>query len=365
MRRRKFLGSIGPLGALFASAPSALAFQPDPPNKFVPHPPYLKEGDFIGITCPAGSIDSRDARYAEVMLGRWGLKTKIGNTIGKDWNRFAGTDEERAADFQRQLDDPVIKAIIFGRGGYGTMRMMDKVNWEGFKKNPKWLIGYSDITAFHCHINKNFGIPTIHGRMAAGFGTQEDYSEISLKDALTGKPLMYKWKGFRLNRSGSTQGTLVGGNLSMIYAMQAGPSELDTKGKILFIEDVSEYKYTVDRMLMNLKRSGKLENLAALLVGGFTQTKEDADGYFNMSMEELIFEKVQEYEYPVCFGFPAGHQSPNLALKFGMLHQLVIGQEECMIAEPHALQPFAPITFGHDSIPAPVDTIQNFQLPLP
>jgi muramoyltetrapeptide carboxypeptidase len=365
MQRRSFLEKFGSLGALVAASPSLLAFKPDPPAKYVPHPPYLKEGDFVGITCPAGSIDQKDARYAEVMLSRWGLKTKIGKTIGKDWNRFAGTDEERAADLQHQLDDPMVKAIIFGRGGYGTMRMMDKINWDGFKKNPKWLIGYSDITAFHCHINRNFGIPTIHGRMAAGFGTVEDYSETSLKNALTGKPLMYKWKSFGLNRPGSVQGQLVGGNLSLIYAMQASPSELDTKGKILFIEDVSEYKYTVDRMLMNLKRSGKLENLAALLVGGFTQTKEDADGYFRMTMEDIIFEKVAEYKYPVAFAFPAGHQSPNLALKFGMPHQLVIGEEECMLAEPHAIQPFAPITFGHDSIPAPIDTLQNFQQPMP
>jgi muramoyltetrapeptide carboxypeptidase len=353
------------MGALVAASHSAVAFQPDPPVKFVPHPPYLKEGDFVGITCPAGSIEMGDARYAEVMLGRWGLKTKFGKTIGKDWNRFAGTDEERAADFQRQLEDPVIKAIIFGRGGYGTMRMMDKVNWDIFKKNPKWLIGYSDITAFHCHVHRNFGIPTIHGRMAAGFGTQEDYSETSLKLALTGKPLMYKWKTYRLNRNGSAHGILVGGNLSLIFAMQAGPSELDTKGKILFIEDVSEYKYTVDRMLMNLKRSGKLDNLAGLLVGGFTQTKTDGEGYFNMSMEEIILEKVKEYDYPVAFGFPAGHQSPNLALKFGMPHQLIIGEQDCLLAEPHALQPFAPVSFGHDSIPVPVDTLRDFRNPLP
>jgi muramoyltetrapeptide carboxypeptidase len=357
MQRRNFLEKFGSLGAMVAASPALLAFTPDPPSKYVPHPPYLKSGDYIGITCPAGSIDTKDARYAEVMLARWGFRTKIGSTIGKDWNRFAGTDEERAADLQRQLDDPIIKAIIFGRGGYGAMRMMDKVNWESLKKNPKWLIGYSDITAFHCHIHRNLGIPTIHGRMAAGFGTQEDYSEISLKETLSGKPIMYKWRPNNLNRSGNTNGLLVGGNLSLIYAMQASKSELDTENKILFIEDVSEYKYTVDRMLMNLKRSGKLEKLAGLIVGGFTETKEDADGYFSISMEELILEKVKEYDYPVCFGFPAGHQRPNLAIKFGLPYLLKVSAEECILAEPHALQPFMPMTFGHDSIPAPVENL--------
>lgn len=350
------------MGAIFAASPSLLAFAPDPPSKYVPIPPYLKPGDFIGITCPAGSIDVKDARYAEVTLSRWGFKTKLGSTIGKDWNRFAGTDEERALDLQRQLDDPILKAIIFGRGGYGTIRMMDKINWDGFKKNPKWLIGYSDITALHCHISKNFGIPTIHGRMASGFGTQEDYSEISLKEALSGKPLMYNWEPSKLNRTGVANGLLVGGNLSLICAMQASQSELDTEKKILFIEDVSEYKYTVDRMLMNLKRSGKLEKLAGLVVGGFTGTKIDEDGFFTMSMEELILEKVREFDFPVCFGFPAGHQKPNLAIKFNLPYILKVSPEGCTLGEPHAIQPFLPQPFGHDTIPAPVNNAPNIQL---
>jgi muramoyltetrapeptide carboxypeptidase len=357
MRRRQFLERLGPLGGLLAAAPAALAFTPDPPRTAGPYPPYLKEGDFVGITCPAGSVAYQNARYAESALKRWGLKTKIGSTVGKDWHRFAGTDEERATDFQRQLDDPIIKAIMFGRGGYGTMRMMDKINWDGFKKNPKWLIGYSDITAFHCHVASNFGIPTVHGKMALGFNGGESPSEVSVRDAIMGKPLMYKWEKHPLNREGKADGLLVGGNLSLIYAMQAGPSELDTKGKILFIEDVSEYKYTVDRMLMNLKRSGKLKSLSGLIVGGFTQTKMDGDGYFSMSMEDIILEKVKEYDYPVAFGFPAGHQTPNLALKLGVPYHLDIKEEFCVIAEPHAIQPFFPEVFGHDSIPEPSNII--------
>lgn len=356
MQRRDFLQKLGPLGVTMAAAPGLVAFTNEPAAKRGPNPPYLKPGDFIGITCPAGPIDQKEARYAEVMLGRWGYKTKLGNTIGKNWNRFAGTDEERAADFQRLLDDPIVKAILFGRGGYGTMRMMDMVNWDSFRANPKWLVGFSDITAFHCHVNRNFGIPTIHGRMAGGFGSQEDESEISLRDTLSGKPQVYRWPKHTLNRAGLAEGTLVGGNLSLIYAMQASPSELDTTGKILFIEDVSEYKYTVDRMLMNLKRSGKLSKLAGLIVGGFTTTKEEGEGYFTASMDEIIFEKVKEFGYPVAFGFPAGHQRPNLALKFGMPFILNTAFEECVLAEPSGLNPMLPVNFGHDTITAPIDS---------
>jgi muramoyltetrapeptide carboxypeptidase len=362
MLRRDFLNRLGPLGATIASVPALFSFKTEPSLSKGPHPPYLKPGDFIGITCPAGTIDQREARYAEVMLGRWGYKTKLGNTIGKNWHRFAGTDEERATDLQRLLDDPVVKAIIFGRGGYGTMRMMDMVNWESFKKNPKWLVGYSDITAFHCHINRNFAIPTIHGRMAGGFGSVEDDSELSLKEVLSGKPMNYRWRPNALNRTGNAEGILVGGNLSLIYAMQAGPSELDTTNKILFIEDVSEYKYTVDRMLMNLKRSGKLSKLAGLVVGGFTATKEEAEGYFTMSMEEIIFEKVREYKFPVCFGFPAGHQRPNLAMKFGMTYSMKVNEQECILGEPEGFRPQFPAPYGHDSIPAPPDGIPNLPL---
>ena len=357
MQRRSFLQRLGPLGISLAAAPGLVAFTNEPAAKRGPNPPYLKPGDYIGITCPAGTIDQKEARYAEVMLGRWGYKTKLGQTIGKNWNQFAGTDEERAADFQRLLDDPMVKAILFGRGGYGTMRMMDLVNWDMFKKNPKWLVGYSDITAFHCHVNRNFGIPTIHARMAGSFGTMEDESEISLRDTLSGKPQVYHWKAQPLNRQGMGEGILVGGNLSLIYAMQAGPSELDTTGKILFIEDVSEYKYTVDRMLMNLKRSGKLSKLAGLIIGGFTAIKEEEEGFFTISMNEIIFEKVREYGFPVAFGFPAGHQRPNLALKFGMPFKFNVTEADCVLAEPEGFNPLMPINFGHDTITVPIDSL--------
>lgn len=353
MDRRNFLQKLGPLGTVALSASSLTAFaETDPPRIPGYPPPYLKKGDYIGITCPAGAIDQRDARYSEVMLERWGFKTRFGSTIGRRWQQFGGTDEERVADFQQMLDDPNLKAILFGRGGYGTMRIMDKVNWDHFKKYPKWLIGYSDITAFHCHVSRCFGIPTIHSRMAGGFGSQEDVSEISLKKTLYGEPIQYRWPSETFNRPGKAEGILVGGNLSLIYAMQASKSELDTNGKILFIEDVSEYKYTVDRMLMNLKRSGKLDNLKGLLVGGFTSIKKEDVAYFTMSIEEIIYEKVKEFDYPVCFNFPGGHQQPNLAIKLGMTYNLEVKAGSGQLTELRNAFPNPPLPFT-DSINIP------------
>jgi muramoyltetrapeptide carboxypeptidase len=359
MRRRNFLQYLAPLGAGLLGGQELLARTTDPAMKLGPNPPYLKPGDMLGITCPAGSIEPKDARYTEVMVAKWGFKTRVGSTVGKHWQRFAGTDMERAADFQRMIDDPYIRAIIFGRGGYGVIRMMDYINWDNFKKHPKWLVGFSDITALHCHVNRNFSIPTIHARMAGGFNAVEDESEISLRDILSGKQVDYRWKAHPLNRAGKATGMLVGGNLSMIYAMQASQSELDTTQKILFLEDVSEYKYTIDRMLMNLKRSGKLHNLAGLIIGGFTGIKEEeVDGFFSMSLEEIILEKVKEFSCPVSFGFPAGHQKPNLAIKLGMHYTLFTGIGESNLTEitdPHPALPLQPYL---DSIaPPPADSI--------
>jgi muramoyltetrapeptide carboxypeptidase len=200
-------------------------------------------------------------------------------------------------------------------------------------------------------VHTQFGIPTIHADMVNGFNGLEDASSRSLHQALTGQRTEYNFEGYTLNRGGQSSGQLVGGNLSLIYAMQASPSELKTEGKILFIEDVSEYKYTVDRMMMNLKRSGKLKNLAGLIVGGFTATKEDTEVNYPMTMEEIIMEKVQEYNYPVCFHFPAGHQKINLALKLGMHYNLYVTDATCSlseVADPHPVIP--PATRYSDSI---------------
>lgn len=366
MNRKAFFQTLLPLGLGLAFSKSAL-LAIDLPVKPLPHyiPPYLKPGDTIGITCPAGPIEKKDAERCLAALRRWGFKARLGQSVGDSWQRFGGTDKERAADFQHLLDDPKIKAILFGRGGYGVMRMMDRINWSCFEQNPKWLIGYSDITALHCHVQQNFGIATLHADMVNGFGETEDDSAISIQKALIGQPIHYRFAGNALNRPGFATGPVVGGNLSLLYAMQGSKSALKTDGKILLIEDVHEYKYTVDRMLMNLKRSGMLDNLKGLLVGGFTRSKEDLDLDFSLSMEELIYEKVAEFDYPVCFGFPSGHQKQNLAVKLALPYSITVNKQSCLFAEQNLFAASAPINMPvNDSLPSNYLPVAD-SLPLP
>ena len=306
---------------------------PDPvPGTSIKMPPYLKPGDTIGITCPAGPVMAADLKLCREAIRNWGLKVRFGDTVDHLWQRYGGTDEERAADFQRMLDDDRINAIMFGRGGYGVMRMMDKINWDKFARQPKWLIGFSDITAFHCHVQAVYDIPTIHADMGNGFNGTDDGAAISLRNMLMGHKQEHKCDGYYLNRPGKSMGKLVGGNLSLLVAMQGSKSAIKTDGKILLIEDVSEFKYTIDRMMMNLKRSGMLDKLAGIVFGAFTATKSNEDPY-PMSLEEIIFEKVKEYEYPVCFHFPAGHQRENLALKLGTYYQLEVSKYSTLLSE--------------------------------
>jgi muramoyltetrapeptide carboxypeptidase len=339
MNRTQFLHTILPvtLGAFFSKKAFAVSDTASQPL-FSRTPKYLQPGDTIAVTCPAGPVEKGEIQNCITALESWGFKTKIGHTVGSHWQRFGGTDEERAADLQGCLDDEQVAAVLFARGGYGVMRIMDKINWERFAEHPKWLVGYSDITAIHCHVNTLYKIPTLHAPMASSFKSQPDEASESIKQALTGQAIHYKFAGNAYNKCGQTTGEMVGGNLSMIYAMQASKSELNTDGKILLIEDVSEYKYTIDRMLMNLKRSGKLEKLAALVVGGITGIKTDAETNYPVSIEELVYEKVKEYNYPVCFHFPAGHQRLNLALKLGMQYQLNVGKNDCSLKEQAGLR---------------------------
>ena len=340
MKRKDFLQRL-------AAASTGLLFtkfgwsRPDPilPTLSALTPPYLKPGDTIGITCPASPMEVEDLQQCTTAIERWGLKFRYGNTVNAHWERFGGTDADRATDLQQMLDDDKINVILFGRGGYGVMRMMDKLNWSKFMKKPKWLVGYSDITAIHCQVHNVCGIPTIHADMGNGFGDEEDASSLSLKKMLMGEMQPYRADPFALNRYGEAWGKLVGGNLSLVTAMLGSPSALNTNGKILFIEDVSEYKYTVDRMMLMLKRSGLLSNLAGLVVGGFTAVKKDEEEIepikdkFLMTIEDIICEKVAEYSYPVCFRFPAGHQKVNLALKLGASYHLQVDGTQTLLAE--------------------------------
>jgi muramoyltetrapeptide carboxypeptidase len=297
-------------------------------------PPYLVAGDTIAITCPAGAVDLSKLQCCCTTMEKWGLNVSFGKTVGKHWQRFGGTDRERLEDFQQLLDDKNVKAILFGRGGYGTMRIIDQLNWEQFKKHPKWLVGYSDLTVVHLHVHSNLNICTLHADMSNGFSDDaNDPSAVSLRQALFGEKLEYTVKGHQKNKTGKAAGKLVGGNLTIVNACAASNSDISTKGKILFIEDVSEYKYNIDRMMMTLKRSGKLDKLAGLVVGEFTATKTDEEGQFDVAVEDIIFEKVKEYNYPVCFHFPAGHIAANRALKMGCNVELTVDSNTVTLTE--------------------------------
>ncbi len=332
MNRKNFLQRIIPASAALLWGRDLLA-SPTTTTHHGKLPKYLKPGATIAITCPASPMTLEDVQYCVTTLQNWGYKVRLGNTIGLQWQRFAGTDDQRANDLQTLLDDDDVDAVLFGCGGYGVMRMMDKINWRKFAAKPKWLVGFSDITAFHCHINRLYGIPTLHADMANGFTGMQDAPALSIKDALSGKKIEYTASPNQLNRNGTASGVLVGGNLSLIYAMQGSKSELQTHGKILLIEDRGEYKYNVDRMLMNLKRSGKLNHLSGLVAGGFSASKEAEEINYTLSIEEIIYDKVKEYNYPVCFNFPVGHQAENMALKLGMNYRLSVTNEGCSLKE--------------------------------
>jgi len=250
------------------------------------------------------------------LLQSWGLEVILGETVTASYHQFAGNDDLRARDMQRFLDDDSIKAIIAARGGYGTIRMIDKLDFAHFAKHPKWIVGFSDITVLHTHIQANYGIQTIHGQMPVNIMDGSAQSLQTLKMALFGEELNYEIAPHHLNRAGEGTGELIGGNLSLLIAVSGSVSDINYDGKILFIEDVGEYLYAIDRMLYNLKRAGKLSNLAGLIVGGFTEIK-DNDIPFGQTVEEIIMALVAEYDYPVCFNFPAGHLPDNRALVFG------------------------------------------------
>lgn len=299
------------------------------------NPAYLQKGDTIGIACPAGYMAIDKAQTCIDILQDWGYTVRIGNTLGKEAvNYFSGTDEERLADFQQLLDDEEVKAILCGRGGYGTSRIIDQLNFDKFKENPKWIIGYSDVTVFLSHIYRNYKITSLHAPMASAFndeGYKNEYIQ-SLKDALEGNKIKYTINTHELNRKGEAIGELVGGNLSMLTHLIGSASEPKTKGRILFIEDIGEYYYKVDRMLMQLKRAGKLENLAGLIVGGFADM-QDTTMPFGQDIDNLILDKVKEYEYPVCFNFPVGHQTNNYAMKVGAGFKLKVGKNKVVLEE--------------------------------
>jgi muramoyltetrapeptide carboxypeptidase len=291
--------------------------------------PYLKKGHKIAITCPAKKLPS-PMTDAVALLQSWGLEVVLGDTVNASYHQFAGDDDLRARDLQRFLDDDSIKAIIAARGGYGVIRMIDKVDFSHFAQHPKWLIGFSDITVLHTHLFGNYQLQSIHGQMPINIPDASARSLDTLRKALFGESLNYEFKSHTLNRSGDGNGILVGGNLSLLVTVSGSVSDIDYAGKVLFIEDVGEYLYAIDRMLRNLKRAGKLANLAGLIVGGFTDVK-DNDIPFGQTVPEIIMEIVKEYDYPVCFDFPAGHIPDNCSLILGRSMDLSVQEQRVTV----------------------------------
>lgn len=285
-------------------------------------PPNLLKGDKIGIVAPARKVSEEEMRFAVDTLRKWGLEVVFGKNLFSEDHQYSGADSQRTDDLQAMLDDDSVKAIISARGGYGTLRIIDKLHFQHFKKHPKWIIGYSDITVLHSHIHQNFGTETLHATMPINFHKDTESVE-TLRKLLFGEKLSYDIPGHVLNRNGEASGQLVGGNLSLLYALQASSSDINTDSKILFMEDLDEYLYHIDRMMMSLKRSGKLSKIAGLLVGGMTDMKDNQTP-FGKTAEEIILGAVAEFNYPVCFGFPAGHTTKNLALPFGRRAKLKV-----------------------------------------
>ncbi len=293
-------------------------------------PPFLKKGDSIYILSTARKITVEELAPAIEAFEQWGLNVIIGETIGLQDNQYAGADDQRLRDFQKAIDDPAIKAIICARGGYGTVRMMDDVNYDEFMKSPKWIAGFSDVTYLHTHISNNIGIQSIHSIMPVQFPKSSPEAIETLRRELFGEPNEYAIPVHSLNRAGSADGILIGGNLSILYSITGTRSGINTSGKILFLEDIDEYRYHIDRMMMNLKRSGKLQDLAGLIVGGFSDIKDNPIP-FGKGAYEIIAEHIQAFNYPVCFNFPAGHVTDSRALVIGKTYKLHVAPGEVKI----------------------------------
>ncbi|MEQ1552669.1 MAG: LD-carboxypeptidase [Ferruginibacter sp.] len=298
-------------------------------------PPYLKKGDTIAITCPAGFMLKERVKTCVDTLKKQGYKVIVGKTVGgKSKTYFSGTDNERMVELQSFLDNKNIKAILCGRGGYGTGRIIDKLNFTKLIQHPKWVIGFSDITILHSHIVSNYNIATLHAPMAAAFANDAHNPEnvITLLNALKGEKSNYKIKPYTLNKLGEAKGKLIGGNLALLANAIGTVSGINTKNAILFIEDIGEQLYAVDRMMYQLKRTGKLKNLAALIVGDFTDI-QNTDKPFGKTIYEIINDIVAEYNYPVCYNFPVGHGNENRALKVGVRYTLTVNKSGVELIE--------------------------------
>jgi muramoyltetrapeptide carboxypeptidase len=283
-------------------------------------PPILKRDDKVAIVAPSRKTTLAEIEPAKQVMQGWGLNVVTGKTIGTNYFQFAGTDEERIEDFQAMLDDPTVKAIFCARGGYGLSRIIDDIDFRQFIKRPKWICGYSDVTVLHSHLTAVYGLSSLHCSMPVNFSSNSQESLDNIRKVLFGGKLIYHLQNNfeRHMREGKVVAPVCGGNLSLLAHLIGTDSDVDTTGKILFLEDVDEYLYNVDRMMVQLKRAGKLENLAGLVVGHFSKMKNlDESNPFGKTAYEIIWEKAQDYDYPVFFGFPAGHEDDNRPFVIG------------------------------------------------
>ncbi|MFC3561225.1 S66 peptidase family protein [Pedobacter jamesrossensis] len=278
-------------------------------------PSYLKKGDKVAIVCPAKKLP-KPIDYAISVLKSWGLEVIIGKSVYAEYNQFAGSDILRASDIQTYLDDPLVKAIISGRGGYGTVRIIDELDFTGFKKAPKWFVGFSDITVLLSHIFANLNIQSMHAQMPYTFEEATPESLLSLRKALFGENQSYQYLSEFSNRTGNCQGILIGGNLTLLCMVQGSVSEMDFDDKILFLEDVGEHEFSIDRMMRMLKRACKLSKLKGLIIGAFNEIGVEKIP-FGQTANEVIWDIVKDYDYPVCFNFPSGHIDNNLTMVVG------------------------------------------------
>ena len=305
--------------AIFFFGNNAASAQNKTETKMI-QPPYLKAGDTVAIVAPSGVLKNRndEVNRAKKLLESWKLHVVIGKNVFSQADHFAGTDQERCEDFQSALDDPKIKAIWSARGGYGTVRILDKLDYTQFLKQPKWVIGYSDITALHNQIH-NLGVQTLHAIMAVSLPSNLSDIEQSIatfKNTIFGQSLSYTLKGSTYNKTGEAKGPLVGGNLTILHTMLGSKESLDTSGKILFIEEIGEYKYHIDRMLQSLKRAGYFDNCKGVIVGDMSRMRKNTT-LWGTSIEQLILDALSDYDFPIAFNMPAGHEKDNRALILG------------------------------------------------
>lgn len=292
----------------------------------IKQPPYLKKGDKVAIVCPAKSLP-KSIDDAIATLQSWGLEVVLGETVSSTYHQFAGDDHLRTKDLQSFLDNPEIKAIIAGRGGYGTIRIIDELDFTVFQKYPKWLVGFSDITVLLAHVIAQFGIASIHGQMPYTFESSTKEALNSLQAALFGNEIEINYQTSIANKIGTTEGVLIGGNLTLLAAIEGSPSEIDFTDKILFIEDVGEHEYAIDRLIRTLDRKGKLKALKGLIVGAFNEIEPEKI-FFGQTPEEVIGSIASKYDFPICYQFPTGHIDDNRAMVIGRCIHLSISETE-------------------------------------